>query len=138
MKMLFVCEGNLFRSQMAGAFFKRLVPGADVRTAGTLALQSGEQLQYAAPHTIEIMRELGCELSGNHVTRITPELVEWADKVVLVGPTPGGAPPTYLLQSPKLETWDVPDPGWDQISLEGARDMVLQKVTEFARRTSGS
>jgi len=122
---------------MAGEFFKRLAPNAEVRTAGTLALQSGKRLDDIAPATVGIMRELGYEISDNPITRITPAHVEWADKIVLVGPTPAGPAPAYLAQSPKLETWDVPDPGWDQISLEGARDMVLQKVTELAHRTSG-
>jgi len=34
----------------------------------------------------------------------------------------------------KLETWDVPDPGYGQISIEAARDMILKDVKQLAEK----
>lgn len=132
MKILFVCEGNMYRSQMAGTMFKSLVPEAQVQTAGVLAARAGERLADVAPEGIVVMQEIGLDMSDNVITRLTPAMVEAADKIILMGPTPSTPTPSYLKNSPKLETWDVGDPGYGYLSLEEARDIILKKVREFA------
>lgn len=136
MKILFVCEGNVYRSQMAGTILRTLTPWAEVKTAGTLAENDGKRLADVSTRSIALMQELGYDMSDNMVTRLTPEIVEWADKVVLVGPTPGGPVPEYLKNSPKLEEWGIADPGYAMISPEDARDLIIAKVRELAKRLS--
>ena len=81
------------------------------------------------------MKELGFDMSANSITQLTKEMVEAADKIILVGPIPGGPVPEYLKDSAKLETWDVPDPGYGQISIEAARDMISKYVKQFAEKS---
>lgn len=134
MKILFVCEGNVNRSQMAGTMFKSFVPGADVATAGTLAKYAGKAVSEVTEKGIVVMKELGFDMSLNRITQLTPNMVEDADKVILMSPVPGGPIPEYLKDSPKLETWSVPDPGYAQITHARARDMILKKIKKLVFR----
>lgn len=135
-KILFVCEGNIYRSQIAGTVFAARMPSAEVKTAGTLADYDGKQLAEVSKTGIELMREIGYDMSSNVIIKLTPDMVEWADKVIVMGSTPGGPLPEYLKQSPKLETWDVPDPGYSHISVSDARDLIVEKVQALAGRFS--
>ena len=135
MKILFVCEGNINRSQIASTLFKALVPEAEVSSAGVYADHPGEPLSAVSGGSIATMKELGFDMSANSITQLTREMVEAADKIILVGPIPGGPVPEYLKDSAKLETWDVPDPGYGQISIEAARDMISKYVKQFAEKS---
>ena len=119
---------------MAGTMFKSFVPEAEVLTAGVYPEHAGKLLSQVSQKVISLMRESGFDMSSNIITQLMPEMVEEADKIILMGPVPGGPIPGYLKHSPKLETWDVSDPGYGQISLEGARDMILKEVKELAAR----
>ena len=122
----------MFRSQMAGIMFKSMVPSADVATAGVLAARAGQRLATVSPTVVTLMQERGFDVSSNMITRLTPEMVEAADRVILMGAIPGGPVPEYLRSSSKLEVWNVPDPGYGQISLGDARDVIFDKVKKLA------
>jgi protein-tyrosine-phosphatase len=140
MTILFICEGNINRSQMAGAFFKALRPEAVVLTAGTLVAPEVEgKLLTEDGHyrAQEVMRELGYSLLPDaRMRRATKEMVESADAVVMIAPTPGGPIPAFITDSPKTIVWQVPDPGYQQASHAEARDFVQKKVIEFVASVS--
>lgn len=140
MKILFVCEGNVNRSQMAETMLKGMVPGVEVMSAGTMVAphREGEKVADESMRGIEAMREIGFDMSESVQNVLTPEMLEWADRLILMGPTPGGPLPEFLAHSPKLETWDVPDPGWAQCTVEEARDMTLERITELAATLGSS
>jgi len=145
MKILFVCEGNVNRSQMAGTMFKSFLPRADVRTAGTIADNAGKLVSEVTDKGIIAMREIGFEMESNTITKLTPEMAEDADEIILMEPIVGGplgsvtAPvdgpvPEYLKNSKKLQTWHVPDPGYGQITTAEARDMILKNIKRLVFR----
>jgi protein-tyrosine-phosphatase len=80
------------------------------------------------------MKEVGVDTAEQLVNLLTPEMVEWADRIVLLGPTPGGPLPEFLARSPKLETWAIPDPGYGHIPHASARDIIREKLAEFVEK----
>jgi protein-tyrosine-phosphatase len=128
MKILFVCQGNINRSQMAGVMLKATMPEVGVTTAGVAADHAGKPLDEISERGIATMKELGYDMSKNMVSQLNEKMVDDADKVILMGELPDSVAPDYLANSPKLETWDVPDPGYGHISHAETRDMIVERV----------
>ncbi len=58
MRVLILCTGNSCRSQMAEALVRRLRPEWEVYSAGT------EPAPQVHPYTVEVMREVGIDMSN--------------------------------------------------------------------------
>ena len=77
---LFVCLHNAGRSQMSQALFERTANGRhEARSAGTTP---GNRVH---PEVVEVMNELGIDLSDRQPKLLTTEDAEWADVVVTMG-----------------------------------------------------
>jgi len=98
--VLFVCNHNAGRSQMAQAFFERYGP-EDMRAESAGAKPAPE----ISPTVIEAMREVGIDLAGRRPTKLTIEMQLHADWAITMGC--GDACP-YVPTI--VETWDIPDP----------------------------
>lgn len=124
MKILFICKGNVGRSQIAEALFrKKFGDTHEVVSAGT-ALSGPEQpigeLMPNIKEVLDVMQEEGMDVSMYARQQMTPQMVEDADKVVAIVEDEIVLP-DYLSNSPKLVRWNVPDPkGKD---LEFTRDV---------------
>ncbi len=86
MKILLVCNGNVTRSPMAAGFLKEGLGReagleAEVDTAG---LDTTEEAPSSK--AVEVMREVGLDISGHRPKLISGELVEWADVVLTMTP----------------------------------------------------
>lgn len=129
--VLFVCNHNAGRSQMAQAFFERLAP-EDLRaeSAGT------EPANAVWPEVVGVMREVGIDLSDRKPTRLTREMQLHADRAITMGC--GDACP-YVPTT--VEDWDVPDPAGRPIeeireirdTIEARVDWLLTERTEEIR-----
>lgn len=120
--VLFVCNHNAGRSQMAQAFFERHAP-ADVRaeSAGTQPAPS------IWPTVVEVMREIGLDLSGRTPKKLTVEMQRHADWAVTMGC--GDACP-YVPAI--VEEWDIPDPARKPIEeVRAIRDQIERQVREL-------
>jgi protein-tyrosine-phosphatase len=117
--LLFVCNHNAGRSQMAQAFFERLGP-QDIR-----AESAGSQpTKEIWPEVIEAMRELGIDLSGRRPKKLTTEMQLHADWAVTMGC--GDACP-YVPSA--VEDWEVPDPaGRPLAEVRAIRDRIRELV----------
>lgn len=128
MKILFVCEGNLIRSQMGEAFYNTLSASQNAASAGTAA----QDWPGPSPRAIEVMNEIGIDIRGNPATRLTDEMVETADKIILF---PTNFTPDYLPQLDKVELWDVIDPGYNKDRgmelVREVRDDIQKRVEEL-------
>ena len=78
--VLFVCNHNAGRSQMAQALFERHAPD-DVR-AESAGSTPAKQLW---PNVVEAMREIGIDLSGRRPRKLTVEMQLHADWAVTMG-----------------------------------------------------
>jgi arsenate reductase len=122
-KVLFVCIGNAGRSQMAQAFAERA--GFEAQSAGSHA---ETQLH---PEVVEVMSELGFDLSGRVPHQLTDEDVEWADLVVTMGC--GDACP--VLPGKRYLDWKILDPMGLRIEMvREIRDEIAGLVDELPTR----
>jgi arsenate reductase len=131
MKVLFICEHNSARSQMAEAFLNRL--GAGSFTAESAGLEPGA----LNPLAVEVMAELGYDISGNSTDSVFDFFKEGRkyDLVVKVC-DPAQSERCPIFPSAKLQlVWAFPDPSrltgtWEE-KLAGTRvirDLILAKI----------
>ena len=109
--VLFVCTHNAGRSQMAQALFERYAPD-DIRgeSAGS------DPARRVWPEVVEVMRELGIDLSRNKPKRLSVEMQLHADWAVTMG---CGDVCPYVPTT--VDDWDIPDPA-GQTDRRGPRD----------------
>jgi arsenate reductase len=99
--VLFVCLHNAGRSQMSAALLERAAGGRHVAlSAGTTP---GMQVH---PEVVEVMHELGIDLSDRRPRLLTPELAGQADVIVTMGC--GDQCPYF--PGKRYIDWDLPDP----------------------------
>ena len=117
----FVCIGNAGRSQMAQVLYERL--GGEGRSAGS------RPAQELHPEVVEVMRELGVDLSDRRPRRIEQNDVEWADVVVTMGC--GDACP--VLPGKRYVDWNLPDPAGRPVEeVRALRDDIQRRVETLA------
>src|SRR5687768_3693370 len=118
--VLFVCNHNAGRSQIAQALFERHAP-ADVRAESA----GSTPAKHLWPNVIEAMREHGIDLSGRRPQRLTVEMQLHADWAVTMGC--GDACP-YV--PTRVDDWDIPDPAHEPIDVvREIRDRIEERVT---------
>ena len=100
--VLFVCTHNSGRSQMAEAFFNRYAP-IDVR-----AISAGSQpAERLNPTVVAAMREAGIDISSQYPKLLTPEMLDDAAMVIVMGCGESNACPAAFVPS---ENWELEDP----------------------------
>lgn len=133
MKVLFICEGNIMRSQMAEAFYNNLTRTNDATSAGAAA-ENGDPVHAGVQ---VVMHEKGYDMSDMRSTRLTQKLFEEADKVIAF-PTP--YMPRWVLDDAKTEYWDVSDPYYmpdDGTNyIERTRDRIEDRVKDLISRVN--
>jgi glycerol uptake facilitator-like aquaporin len=121
---LFACVHNAGRSQMAAALFNLY---AD--RAGCLAISAGtDPTDRVHPEVVQVMQEIGIDLSSAKPQRLTPELAKTASVLVTMGC--GEACPFV----PNLRTidWALPDPkGQSLDAVRAIRDEIHKRVKEL-------
>ena len=124
MNVLFVCLHNAGRSQMSAALFERAAAGRHgAESAGTTP---GEHVH---PEVVEVMREVGIDLSEQKPQLLTIELAERADVVVTMGC--GDACP--YIPGKRYIDWNLPDPKGRPIDdVRRFRDDIGRRVAELA------
>jgi arsenate reductase (thioredoxin) len=128
-RVLFVCLHNAGRSQMSQALFERAAAGR--HTALSAGTTPGERVH---PEVVEVMRELGIDLSDRRPQLLTVELAEQADVVVMMGC--GDACP-YIPGKLYID-WDLPDPKDRPIEeVRATRDDIQQRVTDLVAELNG-
>lgn len=123
--VLFVCNHNAGRSQMAHAFFDKHAPD-DLRaeSAGSYPADG------VWPEVIDVMKEVGIDLSDRVPTKLDPEMQLKADWAVTMG---CGDVCPYVPAT--VEDWDLPDPkGQTLEQVRAIRDDVERRVKELIAR----
>jgi arsenate reductase len=121
--VLFVCLHNAGRSQISRALFDHAAAGRHTAlSAGTTPAAR------VHPDVIEVMRELGIDLSDRTPQLLTAELTERADIVVTMG---CGDQCPYIPGKRYLD-WDLPDPQGRPITeVRATRDQIARRVHDL-------
>src|SRR3954466_4313551 len=123
-RALFVCLHNAGRSQISAALFEQVAQGAhEARSAGTTPAER------VHPEVVEVMREVGIDLSDREPQRLTTELARWADVVVTMGC--GDACP--YIPGKRYIDWNLTDPkGLPVEQVRAIRDDIAARVRDLA------
>ena len=122
--VLFVCLHNAGRSQMSAALLEREAGQHVALSAGTTP---GEHVH---PEVVDVMRELGIDLSERRPQPLTRELVAQADLVVTMG---CGDQCPYIPGKRYLD-WDLPDPKGRPLSeVRATRDEIARRIKGLVR-----
>jgi arsenate reductase (thioredoxin) len=119
-EVLFVCVHNAGRSQMAATLLDHHAAGrVQVRSAGSAPAQS------INPAVVEVMDEIGLDLSKEFPKPLTDEAVRAADVVITMGC--GDACPIY--PGTRYLTWELEDPaGKTAEQIRPIRDDIDRRV----------
>jgi arsenate reductase (thioredoxin) len=122
-EVLFVCVHNAGRSQMAAALLHFHASGRVLVRSGGSA--PGEQVN---PAVVEVMKEIGLDLSREFPKPVTDEGVRSADVVITMGC--GDACPIY--PGKRYEYWKLDDPhGRGVESVRVIRDEIDMRVQKL-------
>ena len=116
MKILFVCQSNVGRSQVAHGFFQSMSKHESL-TAGTEVEQI--MAKYPAPtrmvkddprhrNSIPYMKGHGIDISENLRDQLTQEMVVEVDRVIVMADRETW--PDYLRSADNVTAWDMTDP----------------------------
>ncbi len=118
--VLFVCLHNAGRSQMSQALFERAAAGR--HTALSAGTTPGDRVH---PAVVEVMGELGIDLSERTPQLLTRELAEHADTVI----TMGCGDQCPLIPGKRYLEWDLPDPKDRPLDeVRATRDEIANRV----------
>jgi protein-tyrosine-phosphatase len=121
--VLFVCLHNAGRSQMSQALFQRAA--GDKHSALSAGTTPGDRVH---PEVVEVMRELGVDLSDRQPQLLTRELAEQADVVITMG---CGDECPYIPGKRYID-WDLQDPKGRPVErVREIRDDIAARVDQL-------
>ena len=127
-RVIFACVHNAGRSQMAAAFFNQLAdPGkAEGLSAGT---RPGDRVH---PVVVDVMHELGLDLSQERPQRLTVSMAEGASLLITMGC--GDACP--FVPGLERDDWPLRDPNGQPLDeVRTIRDEIRDRVESLVTAT---
>jgi arsenate reductase len=135
-KILFFSTGDSTRSQMAEGFLRTLA--GEAFAAESTATVSADR----SPLAVEVMREVGVDITELHARNVAQSLKEHFACVVTVCDAPKERFPVWPFTR-NIVHWSLPDPETADASPEpkrrevyrSVRDEIRRKVKEFVEQT---
>ncbi|MEM2878954.1 MAG: arsenate reductase ArsC [Candidatus Hadarchaeales archaeon] len=119
-RVLFVCVENACRSQMAEAFFNSMCKKAVAISAGT------RPAPRVNPLAVQVMREIGIDISNAKPKPLTPEMLRSASRVITMGCAVGNLCPGAIVEA---EDWGIEDPAGKSVEkFREVRDIIRDRV----------
>ena len=118
--VLFVCVHNAGRSQMAAGFMQSL--GKDKVNVLSAGSMPKDQIN---PVAVEVMKEVGIDISNNQPKILTTESVKESDVVI----TMGCGDKCPIFPGKRYEDWQLEDPaGKDLETVRKIRDEIKSRI----------
>ncbi|MDY6898700.1 MAG: arsenate reductase, glutathione/glutaredoxin type [Cyanobacteriota bacterium] len=129
-KIMFVCKKNSRRSQMAEAFARTLGEGKIGVTS------SGLESSFVDPKTIEIMSEIGIDISNQKSKPLSDFNPDDYDAVISLCGCGVNLPPEWVTRD-IFEDWQLEDPeGKDIETFRRIREEVKERVIKLVETLS--
>ena len=118
-KVVFICRGNIFRSQIAKALYNKMAKDGSFAESYGVAVEaegregdllSGDKILAEFPGFItyfEVMKNIGMDISSEHCLQIRPEFLKDAKKIIMMAEK--DFIPDWLNEY-KYEYWEIPNP----------------------------
>jgi protein-tyrosine-phosphatase len=121
---------------MAEAIFKQLNDKHEILSAGTKVVSKEGESRHgqilkdlpAAENVILVLKERGIQVAENTRTQLSPDLVTWADKIIVMAEHE--TIPDYLLKSPKVTYWKIIDPKGTPLD---AHEQIMVQIEGLVR-----
>lgn len=130
---MFICTGNIARSQIAEGLAKNLAQGKwEVYSAGLLPKKA------VHPYAILVMKEIGIDISSQKPKAIDEKLLGQMDMVVTLCQESCPAPPAGI----NTYHWSIPDPAIFFTGIESEiingfrtiREMIKKEILELLKK----
>jgi len=137
-KVVFICHGNMFRSQVAQAFYNQLAKdGSRAYSYGTHVLDRGLQgVKLSLKPGLEIliaeMKKYGLDIGNEQCEQLKEEYLKDADRIIVM--VEKEFIPEWLNKY-KYEYWgNIPNPDTHTVEfMEGAIKLIRGKVLELIK-----
>ncbi|MEK6898456.1 MAG: low molecular weight phosphatase family protein [Nanoarchaeota archaeon] len=137
MKILFVCRGNVGRSQIAELLFNKLSKHEASSSGIKVNEKEGQKLKElsSAKLVIDSMKEEGADVSENIRKQLKPEMLNKFDKIIVMSEP--DVIPEYLFNRNNVEFWDIKDPkGMDKKEHDKIVRKIKSLVKDFINRNN--
>lgn len=130
MNILFVCNGNVARSQEAEAFFNATKSNPqDIGASGGINTKLNKPID---PLVVEVMAEVGYDLSSAQRKFVSEAMAQIADKIISFKPVE--ELPDFIKGHSNIEHWPVPDPQHQPIEFHRqVRDDIRSRVASLLK-----
>jgi arsenate reductase len=135
--ILFLCVANSARSQMAEGL------GRQIFAERVPVMSAGSEPSQVNPYAIEVMREVGIDLTAHHSKSV--QTIDPSSVGIVITLCAEEVCPVFLGQARRLH-WPIPDPASKDSSLprdemlqrfRTARDTIRALIEDFARTSDG-
>lgn len=126
---IFACVHNAGRSQMSSALFNQLAHPERAR-----AISAGTQpATRVHPEVVEVMREIGIDLSAAQPQKLTAELAAGAEMLI----TMGCGEECPVVPGVQREDWPIPDPKGKTIAeVRLIREQISGRIRKLIEQKS--
>lgn len=132
-KILFICHGNVGRSQIAEGYYNDFTHSSNASSAG-VDPTTPARWQKLAPEILKVMKEEDIDLSSKKAKLVTKEMVIESNRIIILCKKEDC--PDFLLKqkhSP-VSFWKIEDPFETSIeNLRSIRDEIKLKVFGILR-----
>lgn len=126
MQILFICHGNVGRSQIAEGYYNYFTNTSNAFSAG-VDKTTPERYPKLVQEVLDVMLEEDIDLSSKKVKFVTEEMVNSVDQIFILCSKEDC--PVFLLKHPRIFFWKIEDPyGLSIEKFRVVRDEIKRKV----------
>lgn len=130
-KILFICHGNVGRSQIAEGYYNHFTHSCGASSAG-VDPKTPEKWKTLVPEILQVMKEENIDLSSKKVKLVKEEMVSETCKVIVMCKKEDC--PNFVLKHTSIDFWEIEDPYGSSIEkLRLIRDQIRLKVLGLLR-----